>query len=158
VSCRTQEIVGIERVNNESGLKILQKIQSLAEDLCEDLSRHYKNPQQTTTTPYSSVIKQLVNLIETYDCDNDIIFDLKKLSESTQVERYGPYTAVYGYFMDRITVVISGTEIRPYHNEITVRIRLYTMKIQPRIRCRITVPKITRKYGPFTAPYEANLR
>jgi hypothetical protein len=146
VSCRTQEIVGIERVNNESGLKILQKIQSLAEDLCEDLSRRYKNPQQ------------LVNLIETYDCDNDIIFDLKKLSESTQVERYGPYTAVYGYFTDRITVVISGTEIRPYHNEITVRIRLYTMKIQPRIRCRITVPKITRKYGPFTAPYEANLR
>jgi hypothetical protein len=40
----------------------------------------------------------------------------------------------------------------------TARIRLYTVKIQPRIRCRITVPKITRKYGPLTAPYEANLR
>jgi hypothetical protein len=47
-------------------------------------------------------------------------------------------TAVYGYFTDRITAVISGTEIRPYHNEITARIRLYTVKIQPHIRCRIT--------------------
>jgi hypothetical protein len=40
-----------------------------------------------------------------------------------QVERYGPYTAVYGHFTDRITAVISGAEIRRYHNVITVRIR-----------------------------------
>jgi hypothetical protein len=73
---------------------------------------------------------------------------------NTQVERYGPYKAVYGHF----TAVISGAEIRSYHNEITVRIRPYSVKMWPRIRCRITVPKITRKYGPFTAPYEANLR
>jgi hypothetical protein len=66
--------------------------------------------------------------------------------------------SVYGHFTDRITAVISGTEIRPYHNEITARIRPYTVKMRPRIRCRITVPKITRKYGPFTAPYEANSR
>jgi hypothetical protein len=83
---------------------------------------------------------------------------LKSFRNGTHVERYGPYTAVYGYFTDRITAVILGTEIRLYHNEITVRIRLYTVKIQPRIRCRVTVPKITRKYGPCTAPYEANLR
>jgi hypothetical protein len=42
--------------------------------------------------------------------------------------------AVYGYFTDRITAVLSGTEIRPYHNEITARIRLYTVKMRPRIR------------------------
>jgi hypothetical protein len=56
----------------------------------------------------------------------------------TQVERYGPYTTAYGYFTDRVTAVISGTEIRP------------------RIQCRITVPKITRIYGPFTTLYGAN--
>jgi hypothetical protein len=66
--------------------------------------------------------------------------------------------SVYGHFTDRITAVISGTEIRPYHNEITARIRPYTVKMRPRIRCRITVPEITRTYGPFTAPYEANSR
>jgi hypothetical protein len=71
----------------------------------------------------------------------------------TQVERYGPYTAVYGHFTDRITAVISRAEIRRYHNVITVRIWPYTVKIRPRIRCRFIVPKITRKYGPFTAPY-----
>jgi hypothetical protein len=27
--------------------------------------------------------------------------------------------SVYGHFTDPITAVISGTEIRPYHNEIT---------------------------------------
>jgi hypothetical protein len=32
-----------------------------------------------------------------------------------------------------------------------MRLRPYTVKMRPRIRCRITVPKITRKYGPFTA-------
>jgi hypothetical protein len=72
---------------------------------------------------------------------------------TAQVERYGPYTAVYGHFTDRITAVISGAEIRRYHNVITVRIRPYTVKMWPRIRCRFTVPKITRKCGPFTAPY-----
>jgi hypothetical protein len=46
---------------------------------------------------------------------------------------------------DRITAVISGTEIRSYHNESTVRIRLCTVKIQPRIRCRITVPARLRE-------------
>jgi hypothetical protein len=71
----------------------------------------------------------------------------------SQVVPYGPYTAVYGHFTDRITAVISGTEIRRYHNVITVRIRPYTVKMRPRIRYRFTVPKITRKYGPFTAPY-----
>jgi hypothetical protein len=61
--------------------------------------------------------------------------------------------SVYGHFTGRITAVISGAEIRRYHNVITVRIRLYTVKMRPRIRCRVTVLKITRKYGPFTAPY-----
>jgi hypothetical protein len=74
----------------------------------------------------------------------------KKIKHA-QVERCG-------HFTDRITAVISGTEIRPYHNEVTALIRPYTVKMRPRIRCRITVPKITRKYSPFTAPYEANSR
>jgi hypothetical protein len=117
---------------------------------------------------YGDVIKHLLYLFHGQPTETSylgkqiiILIDISLfyiLCITAQVERYGPYTAVHGYFTDRITAVTSGAEIRPYHNEITVRIRLYTVKIQPRIQCRITVPKITRKYGPFTAPYEANLR
>jgi hypothetical protein len=75
---------------------------------------------------------------------NKIIDDIKEnkhncADNSTQVERYGPYTAV-----------ISGAEIRPYHNEIT---GTYTVKIRTHIRHRIIVPNITDKYCPFTSHF-----
>jgi hypothetical protein len=81
---------------------------------------------------------------------------------STQVERYGQYTAVYGHFTDRITAVISGTEIRPYHNKITVRIRPYTVKM----RASYTVPyycaqdyeKIRSVYGAILSKFTVKIR
>jgi hypothetical protein len=69
----------------------------------------------------------------------------------SQVERYGPYT-------DRILSVISSTEIRAVRNEAMAPLRPYKLKIRHRTRHRIAVPDITKKYVPFMAPYEANLR
>jgi hypothetical protein len=103
-------------------------------------------------------LKENLFLLKLLKIPTESIQQSMNQSSTTQVERYGPYTAVYDYFTDRITAVLSGTEIQLYHNKITARIRPYTVKMRPRIRCRITVPKITGKYGPFTAPYEANLR
>jgi hypothetical protein len=42
----------------------------------------------------------------------DEVLEILDRISTSQVERYGPYTAVYGHFTDRITVVISGAEIR----------------------------------------------
>jgi hypothetical protein len=66
------------------------------------------------------ILKNELNLNQLI-CDievNDMIVKYKYCVAS-QVQRYGPYTAVYDYFADCITAVISGTEIRPYHNEVT---------------------------------------
>jgi hypothetical protein len=69
-----------------------------------------------------------------------------KIVDVTQVERYGPYTTVYGYFTDRITAVISGTEVWPYHNEITavycentVRLRRHMKQFTVKIRIAVTI-------------------
>ncbi len=39
---------------------------------------------------------------------------------NTQIERYCPYTAVYGYFTDRITAVISGAEIQTVNDVVLI--------------------------------------
>jgi hypothetical protein len=50
----------------------------------------------------------------------------------TQVERYGPYTAVYGYFTTYKRTVYDrniGHRNTPYHNEITTLFDAVTVKI-----------------------------
>jgi hypothetical protein len=78
----------------------------------------------------------------------------KKIETVTQVERYAPYTAVYGYFTDRITAVISGTEIRPYHYESTVRIRLYIVPYY----CAQDYEKIRSVYGAVWSKFSVKIR
>jgi hypothetical protein len=70
----------------------------------------------------------------------------KKIETVTQVERYGRLRLLYGPY----TAVISAQKYGP--------IIMKVQYVYGCILCRITVPKITRKYGPFTAPYEANSR
>jgi hypothetical protein len=51
--------------------------------------------------------------------------------------------------------VLSGAELR--HSLIRLQyIRVYTLKIQHRLRHRISAPDITGKYGAFIVPYKAN--
>ena len=70
---------------------------------------------------------------------------------STQVERYGPYTVNLRDINGPYSAVISGAKIRSYHSEVAAHIRPHILNIRHRIQYRITVPKIARRYGPYTA-------
>ncbi len=62
----------------------------------------------------------------------------KGLPRSNDTVRIRPFTVTLRRINGPYTAVQPHAVIRPYHNEITARIRPYTVKIRPRIRCRIT--------------------
>jgi hypothetical protein len=69
----------IQFLNDASGKKIIEAIQSITEEIFD----HYKPQQMTTTAPcFSSPVEQLIVYVNKYDCHHPSLSDLINLSNA----------------------------------------------------------------------------